>query len=60
MFAGFLLHSLGTSAHVTFSVCSGEEYQECTHAGDFNVLGGSAEMPWRFDRLYRYEITDVY
>nr|DAZ89886.1 TPA_exp: hemocyanin 1 [Littorina saxatilis] len=57
VFAGFLLHGFGTSAHVEFAVCN--EEGTCTPAGDFNVLGGSAEMPWRFDRLYKYEITDV-
>ena len=45
MFAGFMLHGFGTSAHVVFSVCTDDG--NCTEAGDFNVLGGSAEMPWR-------------
>nr|AGX25262.1 mega-hemocyanin [Melanoides tuberculata] len=56
VFAGFLLHGIGTSAHVEFSVCKDNA---CTPAGDFNVLGGYAEMPWSFDRAYKYEITDV-
>ena len=25
----------------------------------FSVLGGSAEMPWAFNRLYLMEITDI-
>ncbi|KAK7476001.1 hypothetical protein BaRGS_00032768, partial [Batillaria attramentaria] len=55
VFAGFMLGGLGTSAHVEFSVC--DESGACTAAGDFNVLGGSAEMPWSFDRTYKYDIT---
>ncbi|XP_076457104.1 hemocyanin 2-like isoform X2 [Babylonia areolata] len=57
VFAGFLLSGIGTSAHVDFDICKTEG--GCTHAGDFDILGGSMEMPWRFDRLYKYEITDV-
>ncbi|XP_076453372.1 hemocyanin 2-like [Babylonia areolata] len=57
VFAGFLLAGIKTTAHVDFSVC--KDSGECTHAGDFDILGGSLEMPWRFDRLYKYEITDV-
>nr|KAG5713118.1 hypothetical protein BaRGS_007645 [Batillaria attramentaria] len=57
VFAGFMLHGIGTSAHVEFDVCS--ESNVCTAAGDFNILGGSAEMPWKFDRVYKYDITGV-
>ncbi|KAK7090872.1 hypothetical protein V1264_010615 [Littorina saxatilis] len=57
VFAGFLLRGIGTSAHVSFSVCA--HGTDCEEAGSFDVLGGSAEMPWRFDRLYKYEITDA-
>ena len=45
MFAGFLLKGIGTSAHVQFSVC--KDSGECTEAGFFDILGGSAEMPWK-------------
>lgn len=27
--------------------------------GNIAVLGGEKEMPWRFDRLYKLEITDA-
>nr|P83040.1 RecName: Full=Hemocyanin type 2 unit e; AltName: Full=RtH2-e [Rapana venosa] len=57
VFAGFLLEGIGTSAHLDFSICKIDG--ECTHAGYFDVLGGSLETPWQFDRLYKYEITDV-
>lgn len=30
---------------------NGEKYQ----AGRFAILGGPSEMPWNFDRLYRYQ-----
>ncbi|PVD32161.1 hypothetical protein C0Q70_07590 [Pomacea canaliculata] len=56
-FAGFLLGGIKTSAHVDIWVCTTENV--CTEAGDFDVLGGTAEMPWSFDRLYRYEITEL-
>ncbi|PVD32144.1 hypothetical protein C0Q70_07573 [Pomacea canaliculata] len=56
-FAGFLLGGIKTSAHVDILVCTSEDV--CTEAGDFDVLGGTAEMPWSFDRLYRYEITEL-
>lgn len=51
VFAGFLLHGIGTSADVVFHVCKTES--RCTRAGAFFVLGGSKEMPWSFDRLYK-------
>lgn len=51
VFAGFLLHGIGTSAEVRFSVC--QENGKCTRAGAIFVLGGSLEMPWAFDRLYK-------
>uniref|UniRef100_UPI003B98819F Hemocyanin n=1 Tax=Pomacea canaliculata TaxID=400727 RepID=UPI003B98819F len=57
VFAGFLLHGIGTSAEVRFSVC--QENGKCTRAGAIFVLGGSLEMPWAFDRLYKYDITDT-
>nr|AGX25261.1 mega-hemocyanin [Melanoides tuberculata] len=57
VFAGFLLKGIGTSAHVEFTICN--EAGVCTTAGDFDILGGSAEMPWSFDRAYKYDITNV-
>lgn len=54
-FAGFLLKGFGTSATVTLKICR-DDYT-CENAGYFTVLGGSAEMPWAFDRLYKYDIT---
>nr|KAG5689352.1 hypothetical protein BaRGS_019726 [Batillaria attramentaria] len=61
VFAGFHLEGIGTSADVTFYVCKGEhdENDDCHRAGAFFILGGSKEMPWSFDRLYKYDITDV-
>ena len=32
---------------------------ECREGSHFSVLGGSAEMPWSFDRLYKMEITQI-
>nr|AEO51767.1 hemocyanin alphaD-subunit [Helix lucorum] len=57
VFAGFLLHGLGTSASVEFTIC--DAFKKCFEGGHFTVLGGELEKPWQFDRLYRYPITDV-
>ena len=57
IFAGFLLKGFGKSADVDFEVC--DSGNNCKAGGYFSVLGGSQEMPWQFDRLYKYDITDV-
>ncbi|CAG5132262.1 unnamed protein product, partial [Candidula unifasciata] len=55
VFAGFLLHGFGTSATVDFTIC--DAFKQCFDGGYFTVLGGSQELPWQFDRLYKYDIT---
>nr|QCX35557.1 Hemocyanin [Lymnaea stagnalis] len=57
VFAGFLLKGFGQSALVSFEICN-DDMSNCFEGGYFTVLGGSQEMPWRFDRLYKYEITE--
>ncbi|XP_035826072.1 hemocyanin 2 [Aplysia californica] len=57
VFAGFLLKGFGSSAMVTFDICT-KGMESCFQGGYFTVLGGAAEMPWQFDRLFKYEITD--
>nr|CAG28309.2 hemocyanin 1 [Megathura crenulata] len=57
VFAGFLLEGFGTSATVDFQVC--RTAGDCEDAGYFTVLGGEKEMPWAFDRLYKYDITET-
>ncbi|XP_014789836.1 hemocyanin G-type, units Oda to Odg, partial [Octopus bimaculoides] len=55
VFAGFLFEGIKTSANIDlYVVAAGNEYL----AAPTSVLGGSKEMPWRFDRLFRQEITD--
>ena len=59
-FAGFLLHGIKTSAHITIYVCVpiGKGKMNCNNkAGSFSILGGPLEMPFSFDRLYKYDIT---
>ena len=34
---------------------TGEPY----HVGNLAILGGELEMPWRFDRLFKLEITEA-
>ncbi|XP_055893863.1 hemocyanin 1-like isoform X3 [Biomphalaria glabrata] len=54
VFAGFLLNGLRMSAFVDFEICT---VHKCTEGGYFAVLGGAEELPWQFDRLYKYDIT---
>lgn len=42
------------SAFVDFEICT---VHKCTEGGYFAVLGGAEELPWQFDRLYKYDIT---
>lgn len=28
--------------------------------GTFAILGGPLEMPWAYDRLFKYDVTDVF
>lgn len=28
-------------------------------AGSFHLLGGEKEMPWAYERLFKYDVTDV-
>ncbi|CAG5131386.1 unnamed protein product, partial [Candidula unifasciata] len=58
IFAEFLLHGLRVSADIVFNLCDAQNH--CQFAGTFAVLGGSTEMPWAYDRLFRYEITQVF
>ncbi|CAG5118988.1 unnamed protein product, partial [Candidula unifasciata] len=58
IFAEFLLHGLGASADVTFDLCDSENH--CEFAGTFAILGGPLEMPWAFDRLFKYDVTNVF
>ena len=56
MFAGFLLHNIGSSAEVEINVCitTGDGARNCSNpAGKFSLLGGPLEMPFTFDRLYK-------
>ncbi|XP_012938877.2 hemocyanin 2 [Aplysia californica] len=57
VFAEFLLAGFGGSGDVVFNLCSEEE---CAFAGTFAVLGGAIEMPWAFDRLFKYDVTNVF
>ena len=49
---------LFTSADVEFDLC--DEEDRCEFAGTFALLGGPLEMPWRFDRLFKYDVTAVF
>jgi hypothetical protein len=43
---------------VEFDLC--DEEGHCNFAGTFALLGGPSEMPWSFDRLFKYEVTNVF
>ena len=57
LFAGFLLHGIKESALVKFYVCKDNNCDN--YVGQYYILGSENEMPWRYDRLYKYEITDA-
>lgn len=54
--SGFLLKGFGESGSLNFKICPKDK--DCFEGGYFTILGGSAEMPWQFDRLFKYEITE--
>ena len=59
-FVGVMIHGIKSSAEVTIYVCvpTGKGEKNCNHkAGVFTLLGGPLEMPFTFDRLYKYDIT---
>ncbi|KAK7476006.1 hypothetical protein BaRGS_00032773 [Batillaria attramentaria] len=58
VFLNFMLHGIETSADVTFDLC--DSHDRCNFAGTFAILGGPLEMPWRFDRLFKYDVTKVF
>ena len=41
-----------------FELCDADDH--CQFAGTFAILGGPLEMPWRFDRLFKYDVTSVF
>ena len=41
-----------------FDLCDANNH--CEFAGTFALLGGPLEMPWRFDRLFKYDVTSVF
>ncbi|XP_070184411.1 hemocyanin 2-c chain-like [Littorina saxatilis] len=56
VFAGFMLHGIKKSSLVVFEIC--KPTGDCKKAGEFYLLGDEYELPWEFDRLFKYEITD--
>lgn len=65
VFAGFMLHGIQTSATVKIYICvphkTGHDHIDCSnYAGEFAILGGTKEMPWAFDRLYKFDITPTH
>lgn len=55
IFAGFLLSGIKTSANVEYVITRAGH--DDFSVGSFAVLGGIKEMSWRFDRLYKADIT---
>ena len=55
VFAGFMLHSIGSTALIVLDIC--QPSGGCTKAGEFYLLGDEYEIPWSYDRLFKYEIT---
>ena len=47
-----------SSADVEFDLCTPDD--TCEFAGTFALLGGPLEMPFSFDRLFKYDVTSVF
>ena len=58
MFASFLLSGIKKTVDVEFDICT-KKGKICKFAGTFAILGGPHEMEWAFDRLFRYDVTEV-
>ena len=50
-----MLHGIGQSALVVFEICKANG--DCMEGGEFYLLGDERELPWSYDRLFKYEIT---
>lgn len=57
VFAGFLLSGIKKSVLVKFNVCAPPH--DCHPAGEFYLLGDENEMAWAYDRVFKYDITNV-
>ncbi|KAL8576029.1 hypothetical protein ACOMHN_052047 [Nucella lapillus] len=58
VFLNFMLKGFESSADVEFELC--DDHDHCNFAGTFAVLGGPLEMPWTFDRTFKYDVTKVF
>ncbi|KAH9509972.1 hypothetical protein Btru_044759 [Bulinus truncatus] len=57
IFVGVLLHGFKKSARAQILITRPNGYKD--PVGRFSVLGGVTEMSWRFDRLYKVDITNA-
>lgn len=59
-FVGFNTHGFSSSANVDFFICRRNDNECNNYAGSFSVLGGPTEMPWAFERPFKYEVTELF
>jgi len=57
IFAGVVLSGLKNSASVSVDLVASDG--SLVHVGAFYVLGGEAEMPWAYERIYKMDMTDA-
>uniref|UniRef100_UPI0030FD2111 Hemocyanin Functional Unit CCHB-g n=1 Tax=Concholepas concholepas TaxID=137544 RepID=UPI0030FD2111 len=58
VFLNFMLRGIKMSADVVFDLCNAQG--TCNFAGTFAILGGPLEMPWNFDRVFKYDVTKIF
>lgn len=55
IFVGFMLRGIKKSALVSFRIIDSKN--ESHKGGEFYILGDENEIPWQYDRLFKFEIT---
>jgi hypothetical protein len=58
LYAGFVLYGLKLGGMVTFYIHP-DNSDDDIEAGHFAVLGGEKEMVWAYERVYKYDITEI-
>ena len=57
VFAGFMLHGIKHTALIRFNICPDLSQTDCHFGGEFYLLGDEYEMPWKYDHVYKHDIT---
>ena len=57
IFAAFVLSGIAATASVKIILTGPDGVEH--KAGEFVILGGEREIPWAYERLYKYDITSI-